>query len=393
MPLLVIALSGVTLAGCHRGASPVTEAGGTVRAAGPGGRFIWRLPAGFPPPDVPLDNSMSVERVALGRALFYDTRLSGNGTFSCATCHRQDLAFTDGTARAIGSTGEQHRRGAMSLANVAYNATLTWADPSLTRLEDQALIPMFGEHPVELGLAGREEDLLDRLRSDERLRDLFSAAFPENDHPVSVENVTRAIASFERTLISGDSPYDRFVYGDDGEALSEAARRGMRLFFSRRLECSTCHGGFLFSGPIRFAGGRPPVPVFHNTGLYNLHGGGAYPESDGGLYDLTDRPEEMGRFRAPTLRNIALTAPYMHDGSIATLREVIGHYAEGGRTIHTGPNAGVGSQNPFKSDRVGGFPLIRREENDLIAFLESLTDDCFVTDPRFAEPLEDRPIQ
>ena len=348
--------------------------------------FEWRLPPGFPVPRVPADNPMTSAKVDLGRQLFYDRALSGNGTYACSSCHRQELAFTDGRPRAVGSTGEMHPRSALSLANVAYGATLTWADPRLTRLEDQARIPMLNEHPVELGLSGREAEVLRRLRADPETARMFSAAFPGDPEPVSLLNVTRAIASFERTLFSGDSPYDRLVYRDDSGALSESARRGMRLFFSERLNCSRCHGGFTFSGPVAFEGARPIPPTFHNTGLYNLGSDGAYPGDNPGIFGTTGRKEDMGRFRTPTLRNVELTAPYMHDGSIATLPEVIEHYARGGRLVPDGPLAGDGRDSPRKSDLIRGFDLDARGKADLVQFLNSLTDRAFVTDPRFAAP-------
>ena len=358
-----------------------------VLSADPGPpAFEWRLPPGFPVPRVPADNPMTRAKVELGRRLFYDRALSANGTYACAACHRQELAFTDGGARAVGSTGETHPRGAMSLANVAYSGTLTWADSRLTRLEDQARIPMFNEHPVELGLSGREEDLLRRLRADPVYPGMFAAAFPGDDEPISVLSITRALASFERTLVSGDSPYDRLVYRDEAGALSESALRGMRLFFSDRLNCSRCHGGFTFSGPIAFEGARPIAPTFHNNGLYNLTGNGGYPADNTGLYGITGRRRDMGRFRAPTLRNIALTAPYMHDGSLATLEEVIEHYARGGRLIAEGPLAGDGRDSPRKSGLIRGFDLDERGKTDLVEFLKSLTDTSFVTDPHYAAP-------
>ena len=352
----------------------------------PPAAYEWRLPPGFPVPSVPLDNPMTSAKVELGRRLFYDRALSGNGTYACSSCHRQELAFTDGRPRAVGSTGEVHPRSALSLANVAYGATLTWADPRLTRLEDQARIPMLNEHPVELGLSGREDEVLRRLRADPETARMFSAAFPEVPEPVSLLNVTRAIASFERTLFSGDSPYDRLVYRDDSGTLSESARRGMRLFFSERLNCSRCHGGFTFSGPVAFEGARPIPPTFHNNGLYNLGSDGAYPGDNPGLFGTTGRKEDMGRFRAPTLRNVELTAPYMHDGSIATLPEVIDHYARGGRLVPDGPLAGDGRDSPRKSELIRGFDLDARGKADLVQFLNSLTDRAFVTDPRFAAP-------
>ena len=329
---------------------------------------------------------MTSAKVELGRRLFYDRALSGNGTYACSSCHRQELAFTDARPRAVGSTGELHPRSAMSLANVAYGATLTWADPRLTRLEDQARIPMLNEHPVELGLSGREEEVLRRLRADPETARMFSAAFPEDPEPVSLLNVTRAIASFERTLFSGDSPYDHLVYRDDSGALSESARRGMRLFFSERLNCSRCHGGFTFSGPVAIEGARPIPATFHNNGLYNLGSDGAYPGDNPGIFGTTGRKEDMGRFRAPTLRNVELTAPYMHDGSIATLPEVIEHYARGGRLVPDGPLAGDGRDSPRKSELIRGFELDARGKADLVQFLNSLTDRAFVTDPRFGAP-------
>jgi len=341
----------------------------------------WRLPRGFPVPRVPADNPMSAARVELGRRLFYDVRLSGNGTQACATCHRQAQAFTDGRPRAIGSTGAVHRRGAMSLANVAYAVSLTWADAKIRRLEDQARVPLLGTDPVEMGMGGREGEMVARLAAVPLYPPLFSAAFPTEAKPIRTDNVTRAIAAFERTLISGGAPYDRLVYEDDATALDDAARRGMRLFFSDRLACSRCHTGPTFSAPIDYEGterlDERPRPLFHNTGLYDLDGRGAYPPEDTGLERVTGRRRDMGRFKAPTLRNIALTGPYMHDGSIATLEEVVAHYARGGR---------AGGTSRMKSPLVAGFAITDSETRDLVAFLRSLTDEAFVADPRFSDP-------
>lgn len=346
--------------------------------------WTWDLPKGLPMPVVPEDNPMSVAKFELGRRLFYDKRLSGNQTQSCASCHDQALAFTDGLAHAEGSTGQIHPRSAMSLVNVAYAATLTWANPVLRELEEQALVPMFGEFPVELGLAGMEDELLARLRADEKYPEMFRAAFPDEDEPIALGTITRAIACFERALISGDSDYDRSYYGD--AELSDAARRGMALFFSETHECHHCHGGFNLSDSVRFDGYAFNDAPFHNTGLYNLDGAGAYPTDNTGLFQHTGRAADMGRFKAPTLRNIALTAPYMHDGSVATLEEALDHYAAGGRKIEGGEYAGDGAQNPYKSGFVGGFEMSDQDRADLVAFLESLTDWDFITDPRFGDP-------
>jgi cytochrome c peroxidase len=347
--------------------------------------FDWDLPPGFPEPVVPTDNPMTVEKVALGRHLFYDTRLSGNGTQSCASCHDQALAFSDPLARAVGSTGEVHPRGSMSLANVAYSPVLTWANPLLRSLEQQALIPMFGEDPVELGLAGQEAALFARLRAVPRYRELFAAAYPGERDPFSVASIVKALGAFQRTLISGRSPYDRYQQGDSS-AISASARRGEAIFFSEQAECFHCHGGFNFTGTVNYVDKGFVEIEFHNTGLYNIDGQGAYPEPNTGVAAVTTDPEDMGRFKAPSLRNVALTAPYMHDGSVRTLEDVIEHYDAGGRTITSGPHAGVGADNPYKSEFLKPMGLTAQQKRDLISFLECLTDSTFLRDPRFSNP-------
>jgi len=347
--------------------------------------FRWALPDGFPVPLVPADNPMSDAKVELGRRLFYDTRLSGNNVFSCSSCHRQANAFADARNLPFGSTGQPHPRNSMSLPNVAYQMVFGWANPRTRRLEAQALIPMFGQTPVELGLTGREEEMLDRLRAVALYQSLFRTAFPDEPSPITLGNVTKAIATFERTFVSGDSPYDRFTRGDAG-ALSDAARRGEVLFRSDRLKCAQCHSGVMFTNAARWVGSPAEDPEFFNTGLYNIDGAGAYPAPNTGLQAVTGVASDMGKFKVPSLRNIEVTFPYMHDGTVATLSDAIDHYAAGGRTITSGANAGVGSANPFKSALVGGFTVSAEEKSDLIAFLRSLTDSTFLTDPRFSNP-------
>lgn len=310
-----------------------------------GQTYHWDLPTGFPVPRVPADNPMTATKVELGRYLFYDKRMSVNRRSSCATCHRQELAFTDGRPVAVGTTGEHHVRGAMSLVNVAYSSALTWNTPGVKRLEDQALGPMFGDHPIELGLRVGDGFLLS-LRSSAKYQDLFARAFPEETDRFTIANVVKAIACFERSIVSARSPYDRYHYERDESAVSDSAKRGEVLFFSQPQSCFRCHGGANFGGGVEL----------HNTGL---------------------SASDATRFKAPTLRNIALTAPYMHDGSIATLEDVVEHYSAGGR---------VGHDNPHKDPLVAGFHLTSEERQDLIAFLRSLTDEALLHDPRFANP-------
>ena len=180
------------------------------------------------------------------------------------------------------------------------------------------------------------------------------------------------------------SPYDRYHFDRDDAAISASAKRGELLFHSRPLSCFTCHGGVHFSDAM---GARPEGrPAFHNTGLYNLGGVFSYPADDTGLQQRTGALSDVGRFKAPTLRNVAVTAPYMHDGSVATLDDVIAHYEAGGRTIAEGPHRGVGHDNPTKDEGVRGFRLTDGQRADLRAFLESLTDTALLTDARFANP-------
>jgi cytochrome c peroxidase len=317
---------------------------------------------------------MSEVKVRLGRRLFYDTRLSGNGTYSCASCHKQALAFTDGRPHAVGSTGQEHPRSAMSLTNVAFNASYGWADPRARTLEAQMLVPMLNEHPIEMGLKGNETPIVGRIAGDEEDAALFKEAFGAAPGAITLDLAVKAIASFERTLISADSPLDRYLYRDDRTALTVEAQRGMALFFSDRLACAQCHSGFNLSGPTIHKGSEPVAPSFHNTGLYNMDGHGAYPAIDRGLLDVTHGASDMGKFRAPTLRNIAVTAPYMHDGSISTLEAAVVHYASGG------------IDSPYKSPRLKGFEATPRDVSDLVAFLQSLTDEQFLKNPDFGPP-------
>ena len=285
---------------------------------------------------------MTTPKIELGHRLFYDTRLSGNGTYACASCHDQARAFTDGRAQALGATGELHPRGAMSLTNVAYNLSFGWYDPGLRSLENQAAVPMFNEHPVELGVKGYEAEVLARFATAIDTAQ-FAAAFPGAATVVSLTLIEKAIAAFERTLLSGNSPFDRFLYRDDRAALSDSARRGMDIFFSKRTKCSECHSGFNLSGPTQIEGTEPEAPVFHQTGV--------------------------GQFRAPTLRNIAVTAPYMHDGRLPSLEAVVAHYARGGDPVSRGQK---------KSDRLRGFRISAQESADLVEFMKSLTDTDFL---------------
>jgi cytochrome c peroxidase len=333
--------------------------------------YEWRLPPGFPRPLVPADNPMSTAKVELGRRLFHESRLSSTGRYACASCHRPELAFTDGRTHSLGANGDAVKHAAMSLANVAYSPALTWADGRVRSLESQMRRPLFNEHPLEMGLDRGGRAAVAAFSADTLYRQLFAAAFPDDAAPISMDHIIKAIAAFERSLISGRSPFDRYVFDDDRTALTAAQKRGMALFFSARIGCAQCHSGFNFSGPLIYEGHGKESAVFANTGLYDEDGRGSYPAGDRGLIEISHRAADMGRFRVPTLRNVALTAPYMHDGSLADLDAVIDHYARGGRG------------NRRQDSRVRPLFLTPGERADLVAFLQSLTDREFVDDPRF----------
>lgn len=378
--VLWLATLALLLAGCGGGGSTEVQ---VDRGSSSG--WAWNLPAQFPVPRVPADNPMTADKVALGRFLFYDRRLSGNGTQACASCHVQSLAFTDGRITALGSTGQGHPRNAQHLGNVAYNPTLTWANNALTDLETQMLVPLFGTAPVEMGINdGNRAAVLARLQGDAAYPAMFSAAFAGDAAPVSWGNVVKAIAAFQRTLVSGNSKYDQYLRGQ--ATLTDAEQRGLTLFFGEKAECFHCHGGINFNDQFVHASSRLTETPFHNTGLYNIGGTGAFPEPNRGLFELTALAADMGKFRAPSLRNVEVTAPYMHDGTIATLAEVLEFYAGGGRVISSGPHAGDGRSNPFKDPLVSRITLDAQEREDLVAFLKTLTDHEFLTNPRLSDP-------
>jgi len=316
------------------------------------GAYQWHLPPGFPVPVVPADNPMSDAKVALGRRLFNDAQFSATGTYSCASCHQRALAFTDGRARAQGATGDIVRRGAMSLANAAYSGAFTWGNSNVRSLEAQMRTPLFSTHPIEMGVTRNGAAALTAINADLAYRRQFLAVFG-GSAPVSMPHFIQAIAAYERTLISGRADFDRYVFDDDAGAMTEDAKRGMALFYSSRVGCARCHFGLNFSGPIRYRNHERARALFANNGLQR--------GSDRGLMEATGRSADLGKFKVPTLRNIALTAPYMHDGSLPTLRAVLAHYMRGG-------------------PQLAPFSLSESEQAELLAFLESLTDRTFVSE-------------
>jgi cytochrome c peroxidase len=325
--------------------------------------------------EVPQDNPLTQESVELGRRLFYDPRLSGNNTVSCSTCHMQRLAFTDGRPTAVGVSGKPLAFNSMSLANLMWGPRHFFWNGRASSLEEQALVPI--QHPDEM--AQDLNELVKELGEDETYRELFDVAYGE----ISPATVAAGLASFQRTLVSSNSRYDQFLRGEI--ELSEIEEVGRKLFMAhpdakasrRGANCIDCHSQFLTSGfNTRFDG-------FTNNGLDTEE------NLPAGLQEVTGRPEHRGMFKVPTLRNIALTAPYMHDGRFNTLEEVLNHYDHGIRKSSTLSPLIMEADNLHKDsgDRIS-LNLNDRERTGVIAFLHTLTDEEFATAKRFSSPFQ-----
>ena len=313
----------------------------------------------------PADNPPTPIKIELGRRLFYDGDLSWDGTMSCATCHEQKRGFADSNKTRAGFDGTPGERNIQTLANVAWMRSLTWGGPHVDTLEHQALIPIEGFVPVEMGFGGKPEGALARRLSDQACYpQLFRAAFPERGGKIDMDTITMALAAFQRSLVSLDAPYDRWRRGDVA-AISEEAQRGAALFEQK--QCSSCHAGPHFTDAA--LGGGRAQEAFHRL---------AVPKDgkDSGLMRITQKTEDAGKFRTPGLRNVALSAPYMHDGEVATLPDAVRHHFAGG---------GV---DPRLQQTVSDG-----EVTQLVAFLGSLTDEGFVTDGRFSRPPTACPVK
>ena len=317
-------------------------------------------------PPFPANNLPTPMKIELGRRLFHDGDLSWDGTMSCATCHEQKRGFTDPNKTRAGFDGQPGERNIQTLANVGWFKSLTWGGPQVDTLEHQALIPIEGLVPVEMGFAGRPEGLLaQRLKDQACYPELFAAAFPERRGKIDMDTITLALSAFQRTLVSLDAPYDRYRRGDKA-AISVEAKRGEKLFADE--QCATCHAGPHFTDAA--LPGVKAKDTFHRL---------AWPAEEGedyGLGRITQKEEDIGKFRTPGLRNVALSAPYMHNGEVATLADAVRHH-------YADANAGDARLKLAVSDA---------EVGDLVAFLETLTDRGFVSDARFARPAPACPV-
>ena len=329
--------------------------------------YALEVPDYFPRPIVDQTNPLTVEGIELGRRLFYDKIMGRDSAFACADCHRQDKAFTDGRALAVGVAGNPGTRSAMSIVNLAFNPNgFNW-DGSEGKLWEQAI------HPVENMLEMDEdwESVLERLRRHEDYPTRFRAAFGVSRvSEITREMAAKAIAQFEMTIVSADSKFDRVVYRGTDFFTEEEQLGADSLFFVENVPAGTLHPGCGHCHNAPSFGSNQ----FRNNGLDDVASLDDF--TDRGLGAVTGLRADNGKFRSTTLRNIALTAPYMHDGRFATLEEVVDHYAGGGHGVEN------------EDSNITGFTLNERQRAALIAFLRTLTDETLATDERFSDPFE-----
>lgn len=302
------------------------------------------IPRGFPMPFFPEDNTFTNDRFLLGRDLFYDPILSIDSSISCASCHKQELAFSDGLRISEGVMSRMGTRNAPSLTNVAYHPYFL-REGGVPSLEMQIAVPIQEHNEFDHNILL----IAEKLNASSKYVDLSYKAYNRLPDPFVI---TRAIACFERALISGDSPYDHYLNGDQN-AISTSAKNGLRLFNSNELKCSQCHATFNFTNY-----------QFENNGLYEVY-------TDEGRMRFTGMESDRALFKVPSLRNVELTSPYMHDGSIGSLEAVIDHYASGSKN------------HPHKSKLINGFKITDDEKEDLINFLKTLTDNNFISNEKF----------
>tara|TARA_R110002111_G_scaffold117466_1_gene179421 strand:- start:10873 stop:11916 length:1044 start_codon:yes stop_codon:yes gene_type:complete len=301
---------------------------------------VIKVPAGLPPIEFPEDNPPTIEKIALGKQLFFDKRLSLDNTISCASCHAPDKGYSNADQFATGFKGQKGGRNSPTVINAAYNKFHFW-DGRAGSLEEQALGPI--ANPIEMNLTIKEA--VARINAIPGYKTQFQKIFGSD---ATEETIAKAIATYERTILCGDAPYDRFKAGDQ-KALSEGAQRGMKLFFGKAA-CSACHAGSNFTDH-----------AFHNIGV-----GMDAKEPDAGRKAISKLGGDHGSFKTPTLRDIGRSAPYMHDGSMQTLKEVVDYYNKGGT-----PNA-------FLDEEIDKLNLTPQDVDDLVAFMkEGLTSSNY----------------
>lgn len=333
----LLLISSTLISGCHAGTSAQPQ--GTPVAI--------QVPLGLPPVTLPRENHPTANSIALGRRLFYETRLSKDNSVSCASCHHPELGFKDARERSTGVAGAKGRRHAPTLVNVVYSSSLFW-DGRAGSLEAQV------EGPItdHLEMNQTRQALVASLKGDPRYKALFQHAFGTDE--ITMERIATALAAFERTMLCGNSAFDRYKYQGSAAALSASQIRGLAIFTDpQKGNCSACHTI------------GPDYALFTDDDFHNT-GEGVGPDgefTDQGRFEVTKRDSDRGAFKTPTLRNVAVSGPYMHDGKLKTLNDVVDFYAGGGNS------------NPYLDKRMSAIQLSGRDRADLVEFMKSLTGE------------------
>jgi cytochrome c peroxidase len=320
-----------------------------------------------------------IDKQIVGQHLFFDTQLSLNNTKSCSSCHNPKFAFADGYRKSVTALGNSTLHNSPSLINVADHVVFDWANPTVNKLKIQMRRPLFGENPIELGTHKNLTEIKKYLQNTKPYNSLIPSIYGTITNENIEEIIIESIYEYLLTLKSSQSKYDKFSEGKT--KLSASEMRGLYLFLSDSLACSQCH-----EPPSFTLATKNSTIAYANTGLYNIAGLNIYPASDNGIIKYTGLSNDNGKYKIPSLRNLAFTAPYFHDGSAETLRQIIDIYAAGGRSIKNSPFSGNGSQNLLKDPRIRGFTLTERQKTDLLAFLYTLTDSSFIYKSNFQNP-------
>ncbi len=321
------------------------------------------------------NNLAKTNQIRLGHLLFFDTRLSINNSTSCATCHIPKFAFADTFTTPKGAFGDIVKRNTPTLVNLADNKLFNWAHPNISSLQQQSSIPLFGTAPVEMGMDSSNTQQLKFILTDKK----YTAILNNSNTTINWKIVQDAIAAYVKTFKFYNSKYDRFL--QKKAVLTAAEKRGMTVFFNDGNKCIRCHGGKDFDAPQ-----NPDMYIYQNIGLYNVGEKNWYGNNDNGAYDVNKDSTDIGRFKIPSLRNIAITPPYFHDGTAKNLEEVIKHYNNGGRNTTEGINKGDGREHPNKHPMIGAIEITPKETKDLIAFLKTLTDTSYLKNRLYKNP-------
>ncbi len=321
-------------------------------------------------------SNKSNKLASLGHYLFFETKLSKNGIKSCASCHDPQFAFTDGYRVALSTEADLLLHNTPSILNLSNYKTLNWASPNIKNIVQQMQGPLFNKHPPEMGMSADNYNAIKNIETDPKYKTLLQQA---GVNKLTWKIVVKCINEYVLKLNSRNAKYDKYRQGK--VKLNKEEHAGMKLFFSKKLNCTSCHAGVDFNQTKAIKDNR-----FANIGLYNIGPQHQYTANDNGLFNTTHKASDIGKFRIPSLRNVMLTAPYFHDGSARNLEEVINLYSHAGRNITSGNYAGNGIKNPYKDKRLKIFSITTKQQKQLLAFFNTLTDTSYLQNPYFILP-------